>query len=74
MVRQFVLQTGECIINWDNFISKRADITNWSKYLILKIGAASCFYKVGQELLQKGATLLLKKGATLLQSKAGIKM
>ena len=40
-------------------------ITNWGK-LLLKIGAALFYYKLGQTLLQIGAASLLQIGASVV--------
>ena len=43
-------------------------ITNWGK-LVLQIGAALFYYKLGQTLLQIGAALLLQIGASVVTNR-----
>ena len=42
--------------------SNRTQITNWEK-LVLQVGAALFYYKLGQTLLQIGATTITKWGS-----------
>ena len=41
-------------------------LQNWDNFVLLQIGAASFYYKLGQELLQIGEAFLLQIGASVI--------